>query len=439
MNTDEILTEWKDYKRKGHQYDVWGNYKKWLWNEIDPILHKFIEYVKDKENWENYGGNCDNSFYYHSGTRYLHHVRWPGTKVMCKIMSTALFFLTAPDGLPTFTHGAHDTEQKLRQLIGCTIVNIFMYILEKTVCEGHWGLQYAWHVMREEMQGIPGNIVAEGKCLEGFIDNVNLGSWSMKEKIKEWIQHNTDLRTWVQDTEIKKMCKTAQEESKQAGRKGTEKGTWQAGGENTDNYGETAVREKMDRGLKDVIGRAMNEIMQKVGDHLQGAGQPARTGAPGTAAEKPGSGTHAAAGPNAPTTKPGGAQHDSNNDTRRAEHNTHGSTAAKPVAPPAAPASAAPAAAGSGAVGQGPGPGPGPGQQPPPPPPPPPEKTSGGTQGGKDADQAGKCTESSTSTNKKGTGVDVSFGCTSDKELGAPDIVPPNPPDPEPGKNSYAS
>ncbi|KJP88233.1 hypothetical protein AK88_02180 [Plasmodium fragile] len=299
----------------------------WLGEEIQQILQRFIEYVADNDHWETYGSNCNNSFYYHSGTSYLHKVTWPGTKVMCKIMSTALFFLTDPSGLLHFTQGTDARVQKLREFIACTIVNTFMHILEETVCEGHWGIQYAWHVMRQEMDGTPTNIITTEECVEGFIDDVKLGHWSMKAKIKQWIKQKTDLRAWVQDTAIKTMCpKNADKIHRK------EKGNWQARGENTDNYGETEVREKMETGIKDVIGSGMQEIMKKVGEHLEGRGKPPQTGQPGTGARQPGSGTHAAAGPNAPTTKPGGAQHDSKNETRSDEDDTHGGK--KPEAPP---------------------------------------------------------------------------------------------------------
>ncbi|KJP85108.1 hypothetical protein AK88_05260 [Plasmodium fragile] len=323
MNPNKILTEWKDYKRKGHPAGEWTRFREWLWQEIEPILQEFIAYMQQKDMWDVYGSNCNNHFYYHSGTGYEHHVKWPGTKVMCKIMSTALFFLTDTNGLLDFTRDADEPVQKLRQLIGCTIVNVFMHILEATVCEGHWGLEYAWYVMREKMEGTPTNIIKRKECVEGFIDNVNLGSWSMKAKIKEWIQKNTDLRTWAQDTEIKRMCPTAPEKSTEAQRTGKGEGKWQEGGPSTDTYGEQEVRAHMETGLKRVIGSGMHEIMTKVGEQLEAGSKPPNTGQPGTGARKPGSGTHAAAGPNAPPTTPGGAQQDSKKDTISEEDNTH--------------------------------------------------------------------------------------------------------------------
>ncbi|KJP87305.1 hypothetical protein AK88_02985 [Plasmodium fragile] len=347
MDKDKILSEWKRYRAQGHPHDVWTDYRTWLWDEINPILQKFIEYVENQDNWEDYGSNCNNHFYYHSGTGYAHLVRWPGTKVMCKIMSTALFFLTDTHGLQEFMQGEHEAVKKLKEFIGCTIVNVFMHILEHTVCEGHWGLQYAWYVMREKMQGIPPNIITEKKCVQGLVQDTHLGQWSMKAKIKDWIQQNTQLSAWVQDTAIKRMCSTAQEKSKEAGRKGTEEGTWRVGADNTDNYGEQEVREKLETGIKHVIGSGMHDIMQKMGAQLDAGSKPTKTGQPGTGAGTSGSGTNAAGGTHAPTTKPGAAQQDSNKDTRSADDNTHENKSKDtdtPGGPPAA-AAAQPAAA----------------------------------------------------------------------------------------------
>ncbi|KJP85430.1 hypothetical protein AK88_04933 [Plasmodium fragile] len=377
MDKDNILTAWKAYRRKGHRAWEWTRFR------IEPILQDFIKYVQNAENWETYGSNCNSHFYYHSGTGYEHHVKWPGTKVMCKVMSTALFFLTDPTGLRRFMKGRHEAVQRLQEFIGCTIVNVFMHILEETVCEGHWGLEYAWYVMRDQMKGIEGNIVAEGRCVKGFIDEVNLGHWSMKEKIKEWIQKNTQLREWVRNTEIKRMCQTAQEKSKEAKRTGKGEGTWRVGGASSETYGETEVREKLETGIKDVIGSGMHEIMKKVGEQLEGGGKPPQTGQPGTAAEKPGSGIQVAENPTAPPQTPGAAQQDSKKDTRSAEDNTHGRNAARkedtddtrPVPPP--PPAAPPSTQGAGsAEGSG---GPGPGQKPEPSPP----QQEGSTNAGK--------------------------------------------------------
>ncbi|KJP85652.1 hypothetical protein AK88_04724 [Plasmodium fragile] len=392
------------------------------WNQIKAVLEDFIQYLGDhNQDFEQYGANSDNKSWddmekgkYYRGQRVADMMR-------CRIMSGALWFANQ--------QGPDEQTNKLR----CEVAHVLGHLLKTKYCERKTpftrGTEYAWQTFKNmQSQGQSGHGALQGPVMDGTCTmcgyvghtrNITAINW----KIAEWLLYNARIMEEIQKMERDWPC---------------------------EQYWEKYIQENAKEGERDISKiltqpgiQKMQEVEKEIRDEAKKAFEGAKDKVQQEIDKHTGTNTHST-DTNSKNTNMTcmntSIQSDTNNRPARTEtaKNKEGASspsgavgraddsaaeAAVPAsAPPAAPASAAPAAAGSGAGGQGPGQGPGPGQQPPPPPP-----STGNT-----------CKEGSTSTNKNGSGVTLSFACTPDSALGGPSSIPLTPSDPAPGNKSCA-
>ncbi|KJP86476.1 hypothetical protein AK88_03852 [Plasmodium fragile] len=418
---------------------------------VESALQSFVEHMTQSEKIiESIGANCENAYWndllkgaFHEGQRVADMMR-------CRLMNTALYFangsVRTEDGSVTNNGGTDEATNKLR----CEIVNVFGNILKHRYCpqQRPWkrGIEYAWEIMRQMGDTKWGGMVPPGpvldqRCTEcGYkskgrklgIVNGDMATWLLLQwrvmdkitKMERTMECTADWKEYqleqgqhgnltAQDEDGKKKLEDVKEEAKKTAEEIVKKMQDEVK-EVLDDLGDCTASRATDcvKQLfeKEIRERAAEEAKKKKRDSVR---------PPAAAAATP-----AATTPEAPKPPAGGSTEETQKPDRDVARTDKTAGAQD----------AGGAASGSGQQPQAPASPVLPAR--PPPPPPPKGKASEGTQGRNDADKAGKCTESSTSTNANASSVSVSLGCTSDKELGVPDRVPPPPPDPAPGQPS---
>ncbi|KJP84844.1 hypothetical protein AK88_05523 [Plasmodium fragile] len=415
--------------------DLYGDddaYQAALEKDIGDMLGEFIKHMEDMDSlMEAWGTNCNNYGWHHwedDDSLQPRVNQTVGDRITCKLMTTAILLMSKGSQSTLKDEGETENNKKMRQYMRCAIVNMFGTILTESACGRKWGIYYAWYSV-DQMRGNGGmqDLIAAEDCRMGETDDIRRGQWTLSDHIKNWLRANDDLMSKIKGEEMTESCK------KSAPASSTRKDAdGQDDAASALREGESSALNTLKAGMHSILQRAQQEVVESANSStspvkdVQTIRPMTEPAAPkGPSAEKP---TSILAPAHPADTQPATSGPAAEDNTSKKEDSNQGSAGLEATG--AARAGSPQPQAPKGDTGaQAPGPVP----QPPPPAPPPQETTSEGIQGGKDADQAGKCTESSTSTNKNGSGVTLSFACTPNSALGDPSSIPQNLPDPAPG------
>ncbi|KJP85754.1 hypothetical protein AK88_04624 [Plasmodium fragile] len=487
-----VMAEWVRARELSEQRQV----DKALWADMENVLKDFVDYMeKIEDRLEMYATNCEAAGWTrrgreHEQTRYTDHS--VGDVMKCRLMVGALHFVTGWSNQLKKDNDPSHNDTAMKAIMRCLVGNVFAYILAEIKCGYQWlGPDWAWHTMQEFAEGSqdPSNPISSGTCTQDIYTGIKIGKGNLQEAVKKWLQkspkisasikqieqnpqchipwaqykrrmqqtgQDADISSIFQEThmqglvkqQVTKMFKTitktvTREHRRVRNRPGGAMRSEDSAVESADEE-EDDDDEEQQNAEENMKHRTGNSATPKTtntntkpmspapgpngtDDKNKDQAQPSSTQSPAV------SGTGTGGTPSPPTGQP-------RSDGSAAENGVTSATVPVPQPPPAAPSSpkAGDTASTEQSPGRGPGQAPGPGQQPPQQPLPPQGHAPEGTQGGQDADNAGQCTQSSTSTNTNGSGVSISLGCTPDSAWGVPSSIPPNPPDPAPGINFYA-
>ncbi|KJP84992.1 hypothetical protein AK88_05374 [Plasmodium fragile] len=423
----KILREYAlDRKLTEHTEDFQSK----LWHDMQTQMQIFITDMNDP-NAEEHAANCGNAYWEHP----LEHgmTDQPQRKmdrskerVICRLMTQAIYFANAwTDAARTNAEENEGKDKEIKGIMRCTIADIYQDILREDSCEGHWGTYYAWWVV-DHMWPSMSDMWGQQHCKRGMYKQIDLKTWNTRNKMKDWLKQNEQMKKKLEHEQISGECKGAQvklavgktqeekdkKEDKQTKDEVTKKVTGilkelqqemkqeeqrlRPSGASAPTYPSGA--EADDKRHEEIEG-VMNQAIEQVKAQLNAvivhpaSAKPAPTKpAPAQpATTKPADaagGDQEAAKPSAPSPEGTSGKGSTGGSPSQGARNTdvgrtHPSGAEDPVgkppgsaapgAQPQAPASPvlpAPAAGDTASTGQGPGQGPGPGQQPPPPPPP---------------------------------------------------------------------
>ncbi|KJP85434.1 hypothetical protein AK88_04937 [Plasmodium fragile] len=373
--------------------------------------------------------NCENAYWQHP----LEH----GTKdqppremtrrkerVICRLMTQAIYFANAwSDAARKNAEDNEGKDKEIKGIMRCTIVDVYNEILRTYGCEGWWGTYYAWYTTNI-MGSALRDTLGEQHCKRGMYKDIKLGHWPMRQQMKTWLQKNAQMQKKLDDEKIHDGCKGGTVKTREQLQKaGVIK--HQEAQQNRDDAMKhtvkqhaqeilTAMKTDMqpqqiklpasngaappdpsvddaedpkDAAIENEMKQAVTTVKVALDAQIKKNAHAQAAGA--NAATTPSKATSSAAKPAATTsatTKPVEAA-----SAGRSEE------AGAPPPPPPAPVSPQAEPAG-GSTGQGPG------QQPPPPPP---ASASEGTQAGKNADKAGKCSKASQTYTVKNAGDGV--------------------------------
>ncbi|KJP84716.1 hypothetical protein AK88_05652 [Plasmodium fragile] len=177
----------------------------------------------DSNDANDLGANCDNVGWFHpkSGGDTRHVGYTVGDKVICKLMATALWFLTDWTHVQTTEDTSNLNNVKFKEYVKCAIVTMFASILEQSACGGTWAIYNAWTVMNKMWaDGIPG-LSIEGECKELLGIDLRTGQWSMKDKIKDWLRQDKGLKQKISGAALANKCRKVVGQGDKAGEKGT--------------------------------------------------------------------------------------------------------------------------------------------------------------------------------------------------------------------------
>ncbi|KJP88324.1 hypothetical protein AK88_01940 [Plasmodium fragile] len=189
-------------------------YMKSLWKDIEAQLDKFIQHLKDQELDEAYSVNCKNTAWQRPGqpTNITYVVTNMGDRIICRLMTKALYFLNGWSiGSGTDMEDATGGNRQLRNFIRCTIVHMFMHLLNESACASTWGTFYAWYSMRQmgDVSSSSTNLVYSGDCVQNSAVHLQVGEWSMQHAVKEWLNRNVDIKLKLNRGSFGKNCRLA--------------------------------------------------------------------------------------------------------------------------------------------------------------------------------------------------------------------------------------
>ncbi|KJP84722.1 hypothetical protein AK88_05645 [Plasmodium fragile] len=237
-------------------------YTKSLWEDVKALLEEFVKYLED-ENLDSYAANCLNAGYRSLRRKETFKVKIVADRLMCTLMSRALFFMNRWPQQSGVSHEREDENAALKEYIRCAIVNIFMSILLASPCKSQMGIDNAWYTMKELEKASPG-LIKGGKCGQGVFQNIQTQQFDMGHKIQEWLEKNKKLTEDIGRGQVQGKCK---EEIK--GLDGATKGTH--------NMDEEIEMKTEERDAIRELGQQLKTIVQEV---KTGAVQCAQT--PGT-------------------------------------------------------------------------------------------------------------------------------------------------------------
>ncbi|KJP90000.1 hypothetical protein AK88_00169 [Plasmodium fragile] len=180
-------------------------YKEFIWTDIRGLLEEFVENMQN-EDLDTLAANCLNHGYTYPpwGPRPI--VAKMGDRIMCRLMSRALFFMNEWPTPSARTDHTDPQNEELKEHIRCAIVNVFMNILNESTCRSRMGIHYAWEVVKELHKGLPALII-NSKCQQGEFENIQIGEFDMAEKIKEWLKKNPSLTDKIGGMGIDSTCR----------------------------------------------------------------------------------------------------------------------------------------------------------------------------------------------------------------------------------------
>ncbi|KJP87555.1 hypothetical protein AK88_02721 [Plasmodium fragile] len=425
-----------------------------LWQDIEAQLQKFIQHLKEDGMDDMYSVNCKNSGWPlpDDPTETPRIVKSMGARIICTLMTKALYFLNGWSKAPgTDMEDDSVGNRELRNFIKCTIVHMFMHLLNESACASTWGIFYAWYSM-EKMGALPNwstNLVYTQACTQNLDVQLQVAGWSMKDAVKEWLKRNVNIQNTLNRHSFVQNCGLAVPKTK---------GSKQDG---TDQVDEDTLQKIQNVGgnLQTAMRKAFRQIKKEWREQAIAAGVSNVAASPETESDDEAhddadddeeqdtnAGTdkdkkkedssnapqvpkkvEAPPPPKVPEAPKQGVVPQDRVSVPKAAPDAQAPSVAQGGRSDTPPADAAPTtSAGTGQGTQtettppGPGPGPGPGQQPPPPPPPkdgPHKSGPQATTNEKTGEE--KCKDSLGQGQPRSGSVVISAGCTSDTALGA--------------------
>ncbi|KJP86074.1 hypothetical protein AK88_04265 [Plasmodium fragile] len=235
-------------------------YQEFLGKDVTALLDEFVGYMENEE-LDIYASNCLNKGYTkenHGETKFVANV---GDRIMCTLMSRALFFMNAWSSKSAGSQTTDPNNAALKEHIRCAIVNIFMYILNESTCRSKMGVYYAWETMKELESGQPG-LLTKGTCRQGLFQNIKIQDFDMGEKIKDWLKNKPSLTKKFAGKGIQSICKKSIHEL--VGK--TQDENAMGGPIELKNEEQAAIRE-LGQGLKTIVEEVKKAAVQCAKDH----------------------------------------------------------------------------------------------------------------------------------------------------------------------------
>ncbi|KJP85433.1 hypothetical protein AK88_04936 [Plasmodium fragile] len=240
-----------------------GGYQVSLDKDIADMLGEFIQHMETKESlMEDLGSNCNNEGWFHPrGGENTRHVGYTvGDKVVCKLMATALWFLSTSTHVQRTQDSSQLNNVRLKEYVKCAIVTMFASILEQSACGGTWPIHNAWKVMnRMWASGIQG-LSIDGGCKKLLEIDIQRGTWSMKETIKNWLKKNTRLRKKISGEKLANKCNKVVGQGEKAGVQGTKEQLGDVHGKE-----EAAIMKQLQRGTKNIVKLVTKQFRGRIG------------------------------------------------------------------------------------------------------------------------------------------------------------------------------
>ncbi|KJP84768.1 hypothetical protein AK88_05600 [Plasmodium fragile] len=175
-----------------------------LWTDIKALLEEFVKYLED-ENLDDLAANCSNTGYKRPHTDRGTAVANAGDRIMCTLMSRALFFMNENSWNKRSEDMQESRDAEMKEYVRCAIVNIFMYILLASPCRSEMGVYYAWYTMQHLESGETG-LIKTGKCRQGVFADIHIQDFHMQKMIKAWLQNNGTIQDTIAGHAMTSTC-----------------------------------------------------------------------------------------------------------------------------------------------------------------------------------------------------------------------------------------
>ncbi|KJP84923.1 hypothetical protein AK88_05443 [Plasmodium fragile] len=193
-----------EYVRSRGVYMSGEEYQNMLLKDIYNQLREFVVYMEKKENIILFSVNCDDHGWWHEGAG-IRQMNTPGNIPICRLMVGALYFMNNNKWKRQRGERADTADDRLKDYVGCAIVNMFEELLLEASCGANWGIEQAWYIMRKIEAAIPG-LITDKICNLQQAENIQIGKWSMKDKIKKWLDANEKFKAKLQVQKVGKQC-----------------------------------------------------------------------------------------------------------------------------------------------------------------------------------------------------------------------------------------
>ncbi|KJP84824.1 hypothetical protein AK88_05542 [Plasmodium fragile] len=177
-----------------------------LWTDMKALLEEFVKYM-EREDLDALAANCLNAGYKHPTRGPQPVVANVGDRLMCTLMSRALFFMNRWSSKSASTDNNDPHNAALKEHIRCAIVNIFMYILNESPCKSAMGVYYAWYTMKEMEPTLGRGLITTGKCEQGQFQNITIQEFDMEQMIKNWLKKNKSVTDKIGGQGIESTCR----------------------------------------------------------------------------------------------------------------------------------------------------------------------------------------------------------------------------------------
>ncbi|KJP88411.1 hypothetical protein AK88_01863 [Plasmodium fragile] len=193
-----------EYVRRRGPYMSEDEYQNMLLMDIYNQLRQFVKYMEDKDTIMAYTVSCDDQGWKHrnDGNRIM---KTEGNRPICRLMVGALYFMNK-NRWERDNNAAQDTgDERLKDYVRCGIVHMFEELLLEASCGANWGIEYAWDIMKEIEQSMHG-LITDNICNMQRAENIKIGEWSMKAKIKKWLEENEEFKAKLQVKKVGNKC-----------------------------------------------------------------------------------------------------------------------------------------------------------------------------------------------------------------------------------------
>ncbi|KJP84979.1 hypothetical protein AK88_05389 [Plasmodium fragile] len=179
--------------------------QKSLGQDITNELEQFVKYMEE-DIVELYASSCLDQGYKSSRTRHIIMAKKVGDRLMCTLMTGALFFMNRWSATSGGWEHHNSNNKELEKYIRCAIVNIFMYILLASKCTSQIGINHAWYSVQQMEKDMPG-LIKEGKCRQGVFTDIQINDFRMETMIQNWLKNKQSLTDKFASPAIQSTCR----------------------------------------------------------------------------------------------------------------------------------------------------------------------------------------------------------------------------------------